>query len=271
MTRTVEAGWTRVLRSLARVGAALLLVLIALPIVSLALTLRVSDLGDAVERGLWQALTLSLTSTTVAAAVLVLLGTPLAWSLARTSSRWARAIEMLVRLPAVTPPAVAGVALLAAFGRQGLFGDSLAELGVALPFSTAAVIIAQVFVAAPFYVLPLQDAFREIDEDMLWTARSLGASPTRVFFRISLPLAMPSLLSGLAIGWARALGEFGATLVFAGNLPGTTQTLPIAIYTAMEGDLGPARAMAIVLLVVAMLLFLVLRSKPLASMLGRSR
>ncbi len=271
MTSTVEAASTRVLRSIARMGAALLVVLIALPVLSLALTLRPEDLGEAAEHGLLEALTLSLTSTTIAAGILVLLGTPLAWWLARHEGRLGRGVEMLVRLPAVTPPAVAGVALLAAFGRQGLFGDALASLGVTLPFSTAAVVIAQVFVAAPFYVLPLQDAFGEIDEDMLWTARSLGASPTRVFFRISLPLAMPSLLSGLAIAWARALGEFGATLVFAGNLPGTTQTLPIAIYTAMEGDLGPARAMAIVLLVFAMVLFVVLRSKPVSRMLGRPR
>ena len=117
-------------------------------------------------------------------------------------------------------------------------------------------------------MLPLASAFREIDEDLLWTARSLGATPARVFFRISLPLAMPALLGGLAIAWARALGEFGATLVFAGSLPGVTRTLPIAIYTTMEGDMAPARAMSLVLLGFALVMFLALRSSPIARAFG---
>lgn len=267
----MERGSTTLIRAAATAGAAALVGLVALPIVALALTVSAADLGEAVERGLWEALGLSLRSTAVAVAIVAALGTPLAWWIGRRQGALPKVIEAIVRLPAVTPPAVAGVALLAAFGRQGLFGDLLEDLGVQLPFTPAAVVVAQIFVATPFFVLPLAAAFRDIDEDLLWTARSLGATPARVFFRISLPLAMPSLLGGLAIAWARALGEFGATLVFAGNLPGATQTLPVAIYTTMEGDLGPARAMALVLLAFSLVLFVALRSAPLARAFGGRR
>ena len=252
----------------ARVLSAGLVVLLVLPVVALALTTGLSDLSAATERGLWEALGLSVATTGASVAVLLVCGTPLAWWLGRTEGRFARVIEAIVRLPVVTPPAVAGVALLAAFGRRGLFGGALEGIGVGLPFTTAAVVVAQLFVAAPFFVLPLADAFRGIDEEMLWTARSLGATPTKVFFRICVPIAMPALLGGLAIAWARALGEFGATLVFAGNLPGTTQTLPIAIYAAMEGDLGAARAMALLLLLFSAALFLGLRSRAAERLLG---
>jgi len=249
-------------------GFALVLFLL-LPFVALALTLSAGDYTAAVDRGLWEALWLSLGSTTIAAAVLVLSGTPLAWWLARRSGWLARRIEGLVRLPAVTPPAVAGVALLAAFGRAGLFGEALSEAGIGIPFTLAAVVLAQLFVAAPFFVLPVADAFREVDDELLWTARSLGTGPAAVFFRVVLPMSAPTFVGGLAMAWARALGEFGATLVFAGNLPGVTQTLPIAIYTEMEGDLGPARVMALVLLGFALLLFAALRTARVERVLGK--
>jgi molybdate transport system permease protein len=258
-------------RTLGRALAALLVAFLLLPPIALALSLRPEDFGAAMARGMMPALLLSLASTSVAALVLVGLGTPLAWWLGRHEGKLARVVESVVRLPAVTPPAVAGVALLAAFGRGGLLGPALASLGIGLPFSPAAVVMAQLFVAAPFYVLPLAEAFAELDEELLWTARSLGAGPVRVFARVALPLCAPALLGGLAVGWARALGEFGATLMFAGSLPGRTQTLPIAIYAAMEGDLGPARAMAMVLLVAALLLFAILRSAPIERLVGRRR
>lgn len=241
-------------------GAALMLLLV-LPLAALALGVRASDFTRAVDRGLLEALGTSLVSTTVSALFITLLGTPLAYWLAAREGMLVRLVEALVRLPAVTPPAVAGVALLSAFGRRGLFGSALEALGIALPFTPGAVVIAQIFVASPFYVLPAAAAFRAIDPTLLWTARSLGAGPLRVFARIAVPLAAPALFAGLAVAWARALGEFGATLMFAGNLPGT-QTLPVAIYAAMEGDLGPARAMAIVLLAWAVFLFTSLRSLP---------
>ncbi|HJL14021.1 MAG TPA: molybdate ABC transporter permease subunit [Sandaracinaceae bacterium LLY-WYZ-13_1] len=267
----MRLGSARALPGLARLAGGLLVVFLALPPAALILTLGAGDFVDALEGGMLAALALSLVTTLLTAALLLLLGTPLAWWLGRRRGRAARAVEALVRLPAVTPPAVAGVALLAAFGRGGLFGDPLAALGVGVPFTPAAVVLAQLFVAAPFYVLPLAEAFAELDEDLLWTARSLGAGPARAFFRIALPLCGPALLGGLAVAWARALGEFGATLVFAGNLPGVTQTLPIGIYAAMEGDLGPARAMAAVLLGVAVILFVALRSAPVERLVGLRR
>ncbi len=248
-------------RAFAALLAGLLVLLLALPLLALASSLRASDFASALDRGLAPAMWLSFYTSALSAALLLVLGSPLAYWLARGGGRLGRVIETFVQLPAVTPPAVAGVALLSAFGRGGSFGDALAALDVSLPFTPTAVVLAQLFVAAPFYVVPATAAFRDLDEELLFVARSLGAAPARVFFRIALPLCAPALMSGLAIAWARALGEFGGTLVFAGNMPGLTQTLPIAIYTGMEGDLGSARAMAFVLLVWAVLLFLVLRRR----------
>jgi molybdate transport system permease protein len=153
------------------------------------------------------------------------------------------------------PPAVAGVALLLAFGRLGLTGRLL---GTSLSFTTAAVVMAQVFVAAPFYVGSAAAAFRRIDERLLTVARTLGASPAGVFFRVAVPLAAPGLAAGAAMSWARALGEFGATLMFAGNLTGRTQTLTLAVYTTFEGDLHAAQSISLVMVAVAFALLLVL-------------
>lgn len=256
--------------SLARAGAGALatamVVVLVLPIAALIASAALSDFGAAIDRGLVPALLVSLATTTVAALGALALGTPLAWWLARSRHRFAKAIEALVRLPAVTPPAVAGIALLAALGRSGLVGAPLhSALDLSIPFTPFAVVLAQLFVCAPFYVLPAAEAFRDVDEELLLAARSVGASPVKTFWRIALPLAAPALISGLAVAWARALGEFGATLVFAGNFPGVTQTLPIAIYVSMEGDLGPARAMSIVLLAWAVILFAGLRAIPIGT------
>ncbi|MEY4549949.1 MAG: ABC-type molybdate transporter, permease protein, partial [Pseudomonadota bacterium] len=185
--------------------------------------------------------------------------TPLAWTLARSRSGIARAAEVLVQLPAVVPPAVAGVALLLAFGRRGLL-SALYPPGFGISFTTGAVVLAQVFVSAPFYVQAALSAFRRVDGRLLIVARSFGAGPLRVFARIALPLAAPGLLAGALLSWARALGEFGATLMFAGNLEGRTQTLPLAIYTALEADLRAAQALSIVLVVVALGLLLGMRA-----------
>ena len=159
--------------------------------------------------------------------LIVLGGTPLAWLIARGRGRTWRVLETVTQLPVVLPPAVAGVALLLAFGRRGLLGPGLAVFGVGLPFSTAAVVLAQSFVAAPFYVQAAVAAFRRLDPDLVLVARTLGASWPRVFFTVALPLSWPALAGGAALSWARALGEFGATLMFAGNLTGRTQTLPL--------------------------------------------
>jgi molybdate transport system permease protein len=202
------------------------------------------------------ALGLSLLTTTCSLAVVLLLGTPLAWLLARHPGRAARALGTLVQLPIVIPPAVSGLALLLAFGRRGLLGGWLERAGISLPFTTAAVVLAEVFVSAPFYVQAAAAAFRRLDQRLLLVARSLGAGPVRTFFRVALPLSLPGLATGAALSWSRALGEFGATLMFAGNLSGRTQTLPLAIYTAMETDLRAAKAMALVLVGVALGLLL---------------
>jgi molybdate transport system permease protein len=205
------------------------------------------------------ALRLSLITTTLSLAFIVLGGTALAWQLSGRSGRLARWLEIVLQLPVVMPPAVGGIALLLAFGRRGVLGGWLDRAGLSPAFSMGAVVIAQVFVAAPFYLQAAITAFRGLDPNLLAVARSLGAAPPRVFFKVVLPLAKPALLSGLAMSWARALGEFGATLMFAGNLAGRTQTLPLAIYTALEIDPRNAQALSIVLVVFAFALLFLLR------------
>jgi molybdate transport system permease protein len=202
------------------------------------------------------ALLLSLGTSSASVIVLVALGTPLAWWLGRTGGRLARFVETAVQLPIVVPPAVAGLALLLTFGRRGLLGGWFD-----IAFSTTAVVLAQTFVAAPFYVQAATASFAALDDDLLVVARTLGASRAKVLFRVALPLARRGLLAGAALAWARALGEFGATLMFAGNLSGRTQTLPLAVYTALETDLRAAQALAVLLVVVALLLLFALRRR----------
>jgi molybdate transport system permease protein len=165
----------------------------------------------------------------------------------------------------VLPPAVAGLGLLLAFGQRSPLGALLARAGLGVPFTTAAVVLAQIFVSAPFYVEAALAAFRRLDANLLVIARTLGAGPARVLFRVALPLAAPGLSSGLALAWARALGEFGATLMFAGSLSGRTQTLPLAIYAALESDLRAARALSLVLVVIAFVLLFAVESARRAS------
>jgi molybdate transport system permease protein len=206
------------------------------------------------------ALLLSLVTTTLSLVLVVVLGTPLAWWLSRSRSRAARWAETVVQLPVVIPPAVAGLALLLAFGRLGLLGPLLGRAGLEVAFSTAAVVLAQCFVSAPFYVQGAAAAFAAVDDDLLIVARTLGAGPARVLFRVALPLARRGLAGAAALAWARALGEFGATLMFAGNLTGRTQTLPLAVYTALESDLAAAQALSVVLVLVAFGLLAALRA-----------
>jgi molybdate transport system permease protein len=207
------------------------------------------------------ALLLSLVTTALSLAVLVVFGTPLAWWLGRSERRAARLIETFVQLPIVVPPAVAGLALLLAFGRRGLIGPLLEGLGINIAFSTVAVVLAQVFVAAPFYIQAATAAFAGIDENLLVVARTLGARPATVLLRVALPLARRGLIAGAAMAWARALGEFGATLMFAGNLSGRTQTLPLAVYTALESDVRAAQALAVILVVIALAIIVFLRPR----------
>ena len=164
-----------------------------------------------------------------------------------------RVIDTFVELPIVLPPVVAGVAMLMAFGRNGLLGPALSAIGVTLPFTTAAVIFAQVFVAAPFYIRAARIGFAGVDPTYEEVSQTLGVSPWATFWRLTLPVAWPSLLTGLTLAWARAVSEFGATIMFAGNLTGRTQTMPLAIMTAMESSLGSALALAVLLLAMSAL------------------
>ncbi|AUX42209.1 molybdate ABC transporter permease [Sorangium cellulosum] len=241
-------------------AASLLFAFLMLPLLGLLTATGWSDLVAGLRHPLaLSALKLSLFTTSVTLALVVGLGTPLAWLLARRAGRIPRAVETLLQLPIVIPPAVAGVAMLLAFGRRGLLGRWLYPEGWSLAFTTAAVIMAETFVSAPFFLQAATSAFRRVGEDYITVARSLGASPARVFLRVALPLAAPGLVSGAAMSWARSLGEFGATLMFAGNLTGKTQTLPLAIYTALESDLRVAQSLSLVLVLAAFAFLLLVR------------
>ncbi|MDQ3045542.1 MAG: ABC transporter permease [Chloroflexota bacterium] len=243
-------------------GAALLVLFLALPLVALVWRAATEASGPASGAGevLNQALLLSLATSVLSLAIILALGTPLAYLLARRRFRGARLVETLVDLPIVLPPAVAGLALLMAFGRRGLFGRWLDDAGIALVFTTSAVVLAQLFVATPFYVRAARGGFARIDSDLEDAAASLGASPFQLFWRVTLPLARPILGAGAVLAWARALGEFGATILFAGNVPGVTQTMPLAIYGQYNaGDLRGALLLSLVLLLVALLTLLAVR------------
>ena len=200
-----------------------------------------------------QALRLTVVTSVISLAIVVLVGTPFALLLARRKSPALRVIDTFVELPIVLPPVVAGVAMLMAFGRNGLLGPALSGVGITLPFTTAAVIFAQIFVAAPFYIRAARIGFAAVDPAYEEVSQTLGVSPWATFRRLTLPVAWPSLLTGLTLAWARAVSEFGATIMFAGNLTGRTQTMPLAIMTAMESSLGAALALAVLLLAMSVL------------------
>jgi molybdate transport system permease protein len=240
-----------------------LLALLVVPFLALALASTPAELLAGLRHPLvGPALWLSLRTTAISLAIIVLAGTPLAWYLARSRARWVPAVEALVEIPIVIPPAVVGIALLMTFGRSGVLGEWLAGLGWSLPFTSNAVIAAQIIVAAPFYIQSATAGFRKVDDDLVLVARTLGASPARAFVRIAVPSALPALISGMALAWARAVGEFGATLLFAGNMPGRTQTMPLAIYTALEADVRVAQAIAVVLGAAAFATLLLIRVAP---------
>lgn len=230
-----------------------LVALLVVPFVTLIAAPSLQDYREAMSRAeLWEALHLSLWTTTLSTAMLGVAGVPLAWWLARTRTPSAQAIKLVVDLPAVMPPAVVGIALLLTFGRTGWLGSTLAGLGVNIAFTPVAVMIAQLVVAAPFLVHTATEAFARVDEDTVIVARTLGASDAEVFWRVALPIAAPGIAAGVSMAWARALGEFGATLLFAGNLRGRTQTMPLAILQAVEADLRVAAVFAVVLSVTAL-------------------
>jgi len=245
------------------VPAGLAIGILLLPL--LALLLRVDWAGlpaDITTPLARQALALSALTTSVTLLVVVLLGTPLAWMLARGAHPALPWLRALVTVPLVLPPVVGGVALLAAWGRGGIVGAVLDEtLGITIPFTTVAVIVAETFVALPFYVISVEGSMRGLDRRLDGIAATLGASPLRTFTQVVIPLVAPGMAAGAALAWARALGEFGATITFAGNFPGRTQTVPLGVFTALEQDPDAAVALSVVMLGVCVVVLGALRSR----------
>lgn len=250
-------------RLLAASGAVVLLALLLVPMFGLLLSASPAELWAGLQHpAVAPALWLSARTSFTALALVTLLGTPLAYWLAKTRSAAAELVSLAIDLPIVVPPAVVGIALLFSFGQRGLLGPALAAIGWRIPFSSSAVVLAQIVVSAPFYLQSAATAFRKVDADAMIVARTLGASAPRAFLRVAVPIALPGLLSGAALSWARSLGEFGATLVFAGSLPGVTQTMPLAIYTTLESDVRAALGLSVLLAAVAIALLFVLRVGP---------
>ena len=218
--------------------------------------------GQLRSEPLRQALWLSLTTATAAALICLLLGLPLAWLLARITFRGRGVLRALVSVPLVLPPVVAGVALRTAFGRSGVLGEPLLELtGFGLPFTTWGVVVSHVFVSLPFVVIAVEGALRSADPEYDATAATLGASRWTTFRRVTVPLAFPGIVAGVVLGWARALGEFGATITFNGNYPGTTQVMPNLIYVTRQSDQDAALALSVVMLLVSVGVLLALRDR----------
>jgi len=231
---------------------ALTLVFLGLPIVALFLDTSpsavISSLGD---QSSVDALLLSLKTSALALALIVVVGTPAAWLIATREFRLKPAVVTIIELPLVLPPAAAGIALLAALGPKGILGARLEDAGITLFLTTTAVVIAMTFVASPFYLRQAQASFESLDPRLLEASRTLGAPEWRTFARVAIPLARNGLLAGGALAWGRALGEFGATLMFAGSIQGVTQTAPLALYARFSTDFPAAIALAVVLLAVS--------------------
>jgi molybdate transport system permease protein len=254
---------TRLFTFFVALATAVALAFLLVPVAALFLqttpTRLVQQLGHGVPR---DALLVSIKTSLVAHVLVLLFGTPAAWLLARRRFPGRGAVLSLVELPLVLPPAVAGIALLAAFGRAHLLGRGLHAAGLDLAFTQAAVVLAVAFVESPFYLRGAIAAFEGVDEQLVDAARTLGASPARVFFRVALPLAAGALGAASALALARGLGEFGATIIFAGSLQGVTQTLPLAIYAQFELDFDSAVAMSVLFVLFGAAILLALKSIP---------
>lgn len=237
-----------------------LVLFFALPLLALVLRVSPADIVAGLgEKEVGLAISLSLTTTLTTVAITVLFGTPLAYLLARRRFTGRTVVDTLIDLPMVLPPAVAGIALLVTFGRRGLLGQYLDAAGIEIAFTQTAVVLAQTFVAAPFYVKTAQVAFAHLNRDLEEAAALDGASSRQTFRFVTLPLTLPALFGGAVMTWARALGEFGATIIFAGNFPGRTQTMPLAIYIGFEIDLRIALTLAAILLVVSFTVLLLVK------------
>jgi len=254
----MRRAWFPALLGLA---TALALVFLTLPVVAVFVDTSPRRLLDSLgEEGTLDALWLSLKTTATALAIIVAVGTPTAWLLASRRFRGRDVAITLVELPLVLPPAVAGIALLAALGPNGILGGALEDAGIRLPLTTAAVVVALTFVASPFYVRQAQAAFAAVDRTLVDASRTLGASEARTFLRVVVPGAAPGLLAGGALAFGRALGEFGATLMFAGSLQGVTQTAPLAIYDRFSTDFDQALALSAVLIALSAAILLAVKA-----------
>jgi molybdate transport system permease protein len=243
--------------------AGLGLAFLVLPLAGLVIRAPWTTLpGRLSQPGILTALLLSLQTATLATVACLLVGVPLAWLLARVEFPGRRLIRALVTVPLVLPPVVGGIALLLVFGRRGLLGAWLFDtFGISLPFTTTGVIIAEAFVAMPFLVIAVEGALRGADARYEEAAATLGAGRWATFVHVTLPLVAPGIAAGAVLCWARALGEFGATITFAGNNPGVTQTMPLAVYLALEVDLDAAIVLSLILLSVSVTILAALRDK----------
>ncbi|HYB59737.1 MAG TPA: ABC transporter permease [Candidatus Acidoferrales bacterium] len=246
------AGFTKAVRLLVILLLfGVVVTFVALPIIALFANASLSGFIESLSSEMVaEAIRLSLITTLATLLIVVAFGTPVAYHNARHQYRGKRLIETLIDLPIVLPPSVAGIALLLAFGRLGLLGQYFNLLGINIAFTTTAVILAQIFVSSPFFIRQATTSFEDVDPQYERAARTLGASSAATFFRVTAPIALNGLVSGALLTWARALGEFGATLIFAGNFQGVTQTMPLAIYTALNSDLNAAIYIAIILVVI---------------------
>lgn len=250
---------SRTMTAVAAIGAAFIL----LPLIGLAVRMPWSDAwsllsSDATRRAAW----VSVSTSVVAAAVSLVLGVPLAWWLARHNGRVVAIVRSVVITPMVMPPVVAGIALLTVFGRRGVIGQWLYDWwGISIPFTRTAVVMAQVFVAMPFLVVAVETAFRQLNIGLEDAARTLGASPWRVFSSIALPAVRGAVGAGLALAWARSLGEFGASITFAGSFPGRTQTLPMSVYELVSTDYRLSLVLSFVMMAVAVAIIATLRGR----------
>jgi molybdate transport system permease protein len=257
--RTLPWGDT-LASGLAVAALALLAGFVSLPLLSLVVWTVSEDSWRAMASPVAvDALLLSVRTTAMTMAVLLLVGTPAAYILARVDFRGSRVINTLIDIPVVLPPSAAGIALLLAFGRLGLVGKYLEVFGVTLSFTTAAVVMAEIFVAAPFYVRQAATGFGAVDRTVEEAALVDGASRTAVFFKVTVPLALPALVAGALTAWARALGEFGATVIFAGSFRGITQTIPLAIFAEFQSDIDAAVALSVLVLGFAFVVILAVR------------